>query len=91
MAVRVEEHVLVQVGEPLVSGVLCERAVAHRHEDGCERDGMVLDHDHLEPVLERGLVNHPREGGVLGGKEWCTRCRECGDETDQRRAETAHA
>ena len=61
-AVRLEEHVLVQVRQPVQLGRLGERSVAHGQLDRDERDRVVLEHDDVEAVGER-LVH---EGNGFG-------------------------
>ena len=63
--VRLEEHVLVQVRQPLVLRALRERAVLHVRLDRHERHAVILDDDHLEPVRQRRALNAPLQLGAL--------------------------
>jgi len=70
-AERVEQQVLVQVGQSGFERVLRERPVAHGDEHRGEGHGSVLGDHHFQPVLERGAVDEPIEAGLLGGAgEW---------------------
>ena len=52
LLVRLEEHVLVHVREPLDTRALRERAVPHVDLDRRERNAVVLDDDDLEAVRQ---------------------------------------
>ena len=76
-----EQDVLVQVREPLLCRVLCERAIPDRDQDGRERHCLVFNDDDLEAVLEHGLVNPALERGLLSLDR---ACRQRGEEQDRR-------
>ena len=50
VGVRAEEHVLVHVRQPGVFRRLGERAIAHVHLHGRQRNAVILDDDHLESI-----------------------------------------
>ena len=58
--VGLEEHVLVQMREPLELRGLRVRAVLHVQLDRHERDGVVLHDDDVESVGERGVAHRQR-------------------------------
>ena len=65
--VRLEEHVLVQVREPLELGILCERAVLDVRFDRHERHAAILDDDDVETVRQRPSLDLAFELGTLRG------------------------
>ncbi|OLC69572.1 MAG: hypothetical protein AUH78_23690 [Gemmatimonadetes bacterium 13_1_40CM_4_69_8] len=61
---RMEQQVLVQVGQSGFGGVLRECPVAYRDEDRGQRYGRVFGDDHFQPVVELRAADEP---GPLGG------------------------
>ena len=83
--VRLEEHVLVEVRQPLVRRRLREGTVARVGLDGHQRNAVVLHYDDLEAVGQRVPLDPPLQFGPLG-HERMWGCREQTKRGGQRRA-----